>query len=261
VAIAAVVLVHELGHWAAMRAFGWRNVQLVLLPLLGGVATGVEQRASARQRVWVTLAGPLPGIVLALAALYGLGPALMRDFVDSGETSWPMLAISVTLLLNYLNLLPFPPLDGGQLLRNLWPQRWRGGEWLLLAVLLTAGLAVSMWQSWWFIVFLIVMQWPSVRRSREDAQLLATLPPDAAQRPTPELDLLILTALQARLPAQSLKERLTRALSLRQTVRMQPLGLGEGLLVLALWLGLWAWAVWLAWQALHWVGMGGPLID
>ena len=38
---------------------------------------------------------------------------------------------------------------------------------------------------------------------------------------------------------------MTRALALRQAARLQTLSLGEGLLVLALWLGAWAWAGWL----------------
>lgn len=253
VAIAAVVLVHELGHWAAMRAFGWQHVQLVLLPLLGGVATGFEQQASARQRVWVTLAGPLPGIVLAFAALYGLGDQLVGSYLSTGDLSWPLVMISVALFLNYLNLLPFPPLDGGQLLRSLWPQRWRGGEWLLLGALWVLGLGVSIWQGWTVIAILVGLQWPSVKQSREDAQLLNALPAHAAQLPTPELDLLILTELQARQPTQLLKPRLTRALALRQAARLQPLSLGEGLLVLALWLGAWAWAGWLV---LRFLGLG-----
>ena len=245
VAIAAVVLVHELGHWAAMRAFGWQHVQLVLLPLLGGVATGFEQQASARQRVWVTLAGPLPGIVMAFAALYGFRDQLVGGYLSTGDFDWPLVLISVALFLNYLNLLPFPPLDGGQLLRSLWPQRWRGGEWLLLGALWVLGLGVSIWQGWTFIAILIGLQWPSVKQSREDAQLLNALPAHADQLPTPELDLLILTELQARQPTQPLKTRLTRALALRQAARLQTLSLGEGLLVLALWLGAWAWAGWL----------------
>ena len=46
---------------------------------------------------------------------------------------------------------------------------------------------------------------------------------------------------------------MTRALALRQAARLQPLSLGEGLLVLALWLGAWAWAGWLV---LRFLGLG-----
>ena len=154
-------------------------------------------------------------------------------------------AILVGLSLNYLNLLPFPPLDGGQLLRNLWPQRWRGSLWLLLALLMAVGLVMSLKYGWTLIAVVIALQWHSLR-SRINGQVLAALPPQAANLPIAELDALILAQLQARVPNQSLRERLRQALELRQITRLQPLCLAEGLGVLALWLGVWAWGVHLA---------------
>lgn len=46
----AAVFIHELGHYLAMRAFGYRNVQMLALPLVGGVTIGHEARPDAGQR-------------------------------------------------------------------------------------------------------------------------------------------------------------------------------------------------------------------
>ena len=43
---------------------------LLMLPLVGGVTLGVERTSSAAQRAWMSLMGPLPGIVLGWV-LYG----------------------------------------------------------------------------------------------------------------------------------------------------------------------------------------------
>ena len=68
--ILAVILFHEGGHWAAMKAFGYRNPHITLLPLLGGVTIGHETDPGAVKRVWVSLAGPLPGIILGWLLVY-----------------------------------------------------------------------------------------------------------------------------------------------------------------------------------------------
>ena len=61
--ILLVVMIHELGHFLAMRAFGYRNVHVMALPLVGGVAMGVDANPAAVRQAWMSLMGPLPGIV------------------------------------------------------------------------------------------------------------------------------------------------------------------------------------------------------
>ncbi len=111
----AVLFLHELGHLLAMAVFGFRDLQILFIPFLGAVAMGRNQHCPAWQRALIDLAGPVPGIVLALVLLYA--------GVADGSPFW-LQVIIVLLVLNYLNLLPIHPLDGGHLVHLLLMQRW-----------------------------------------------------------------------------------------------------------------------------------------
>ncbi len=110
------VMFHELGHYLAMRWFGYRNLQILMLPMVGGVAMGHEPRPVASNRALVSLMGPLPGIVL--------GWVLLILFFQSEAAPWAATLGIVLLMVNYLNLLPIMPLDGGQLIKSMMPPRW-----------------------------------------------------------------------------------------------------------------------------------------
>ncbi len=104
--VAAIVL-HEAGHFWAMRWLGYRDTSVFFLPFFGGAAIGRKDHASLSDKIGVLLAGPLPGLILGMAlCLWGLG--------------WegPDLAMQAGLIfagLNWFNLLPIYPLDGGKI--------------------------------------------------------------------------------------------------------------------------------------------------
>ncbi|MET0091440.1 MAG: site-2 protease family protein [Candidatus Thiodiazotropha sp.] len=129
-----VILFHEFGHWLAMRLLGYRNLQILMLPLVGGVTLGQETSHKVSHRAIVSLMGPLPGIIAGtmLLALNGMRGEIL-----------PLLGI-LLLVVNYLNLLPFMPLDGGQLLRTLIPYE-RLGLMVALDWLGVAGLILLGW--------------------------------------------------------------------------------------------------------------------
>ncbi|WMS87955.1 site-2 protease family protein [Pleionea litopenaei] len=102
-----VVLFHELGHIAAMWAFGYRDLQILFIPLFGAAASGKKNDPTALQKAIVSLMGPLPGILLGWVLLY-VNSDLHNEWIDD--------TILILFILNFLNLLPFFPLDGGQLL-------------------------------------------------------------------------------------------------------------------------------------------------
>ena len=60
-----VLLLHELGHFAGMRLFGYRNVQMFFVPFLGAAVSGRKHAAPVWQQVVVLLLGPLPGLLVA----------------------------------------------------------------------------------------------------------------------------------------------------------------------------------------------------
>lgn len=137
--ILVVVVIHELGHFLAMRAFGYRNVHMLALPLVGGVAMGQDVDPSAHRSAWMSLMGPLPGIVIGWALL---ASSLLGWWPESVEV-WPW---AVTfLIVNYLNVLPIPPLDGGHVVQALLPPRraWLEVGFIAIACTLGAWLAWS----------------------------------------------------------------------------------------------------------------------
>lgn len=104
------VVIHEAGHALAMRAFGYRDLQIVFVPFLGAVARGRKDHVPPLQEIVVLLAGPLPGILL--------GTWLMTSgLADRDPTAYAFA--NALLILNYINMLPIVPLDGGKLMSIL----------------------------------------------------------------------------------------------------------------------------------------------
>jgi Zn-dependent protease len=108
--IAALIL-HEGGHLLAMKLCGYRDASLLFLPFLGAVATARKDDATITQRFCVSLAGPIPGLIL------GVGLAII--FKDVSYSSWIKQASWILICLNLFNLLPIYPLDGGQIIELL----------------------------------------------------------------------------------------------------------------------------------------------
>lgn len=134
-----VIGVHELGHYLAMLAFGYRNVHMLALPLVGGVTIGQEAHPDALHRAWMSLMGPLPGLLIGWAMLIWM---VIHDPSQLFRPDQPLtLAMYTFLLVNYLNILPFLPLDGGHIVQAMLPPRW----YLIRIgfVLLGAGLGIA----------------------------------------------------------------------------------------------------------------------
>jgi len=137
-AVLVSLLVHEMGHALAYRWFG--QAAHVVLYHLGGLAipTAWGGRGARRphERLIVSAAGPLAqlafaaGIVLLLRAggyavpfpLEGPGRALgLYEGAEIGSRMLRVLALFllyVNIFWPLLNLLPVPPLDGGQIVRE-----------------------------------------------------------------------------------------------------------------------------------------------
>ncbi|MBV6627204.1 MAG: peptidase M50 [Rivularia sp. (in: Bacteria)] len=103
----AALIIHEGGHLLAMKLCGYRDGSLLFLPFLGAVATARKDDATITQKFCVSLAGPLPGLIL--------GILLAIFFKDVSYSSWIKQASWILICLNLFNLLPIYPLDGGQI--------------------------------------------------------------------------------------------------------------------------------------------------
>jgi Zn-dependent protease len=127
-----VLLLHEFGHYAAMRLFGYRDVRMFFIPFLGAAVSGEKHAAPAWQQAIVLLMGPLPGIVVGVL-LSILNPAWLTA-----------PAAFLLIVINGFNLLPIYPLDGGRLLNMLFLSRQPFWEALFLVVS-GIGLALLGW--------------------------------------------------------------------------------------------------------------------
>ena len=152
--IVFAITLHEVAHGWVARSFGDRTAEAqgrlslnpirhvdpvgtVLVPALllwlGGFLFGWARpvpvdprnlRDPRRNMVWVSAAGPAANIVMAIgwAFMMMLSQVLGPGVVSRWLESMAAVGISINLLLAVFNMLPIPPLDGGQLLTNLLPR-------------------------------------------------------------------------------------------------------------------------------------------
>lgn len=112
--IIPILFFHELGHFIAMRVFGYRNVRMFFIPLLGAAVIGQRFNVAAWKKVVVSLMGPLPGILLG--TFLGIGGLITKQ-------QWMIEVSLLTLVINGFNLLPILPLDGGWVAHTLFFSR------------------------------------------------------------------------------------------------------------------------------------------
>jgi Zn-dependent protease len=122
----AMLLLHELGHYAAARQRGLDVGLPTFIPFLGAWIELKEQPMSVETEAYVALGGPLVGSVAALAAYWG------GRYFDSSLLS----AIAFAgFFLNLVNLIPITPLDGGRITAIVSPRVWLIGAPILLGLL------------------------------------------------------------------------------------------------------------------------------
>ncbi len=105
-----ILLFHELGHYLSMKIFDYSNVKMFFIPFFGAAVTGRHYNVPGWKRIFTSLMGPVPGILLGT----GLGIVAMLYQYDS-----LMEAAILMLVLNGFNLLPTLPLDGGWVMHGL----------------------------------------------------------------------------------------------------------------------------------------------
>ena len=105
-----VLLTHELGHFTMMKLFGYNNVRMLFIPLMGAFVQGSKEEYSQKQSLIVVGAGPFPGILIGVGLIF-----LANVF----QEVWMVNLGLLYLFLNLMNLIPLDPLDGGQLFKLL----------------------------------------------------------------------------------------------------------------------------------------------
>lgn len=109
-ALLLVLFIHELGHFAFMKRFKYKNVRMLFVPLMGAFVQGNKDRYSQIEAFLVVLAGPIPGLIVGSFLFY---------FGCLQEEPYSLTLSFIFIFLNAINLLPLDPMDGGQLLNLL----------------------------------------------------------------------------------------------------------------------------------------------
>lgn len=148
--IFGILLLHEAGHFMAMKYYHYADVQILFLPFIGALVKGSKNEISQRQSIFILLAGPVPGLLLGIAVYF-------FDNTYNGLTlgDIPLQLVAQLLIwANLLNLLPIYPLDGGQLLNRVYLEE----EGLLSDIYFYLSMALIAAAVFWlkFYILLIV---------------------------------------------------------------------------------------------------------
>ncbi len=168
VALAAGLVLHEAGHVAVMRAFGDRASAFYFVPFLGGVAIGQKKHESDSQLVAMVIGGPAAGLLSAIAAGV-LGWWFDNDFL--------LACGHFFAIFNLFNLLPIPPLDGGQIALAMARPFVSVASLIWVRIVLTAiGAAGAVWlgEPVLVVMFALLLVFAIAFRA---------VPPDTSQKP------------------------------------------------------------------------------
>lgn len=115
VGVVALIFVHEMGHVIQMRREGVPASPPMFIPFLGAIISARSLGDDALAEARVGLAGPILGSVGAAVCVgiwHATGNDLFRALAYFG------------FLINFFNLLPVVPLDGGRAMAAMAPWMW-----------------------------------------------------------------------------------------------------------------------------------------
>jgi Zn-dependent protease len=164
--VTAIVVIHEMGHFLAMKAYKYSDLGIFFIPLLGAYVSGTKREVSQKQSAVILLAGPLPGIIIGIVFLL-LDRTAPNQFLFN-DYSLPYDHIGLLFIfLNLINLLPVYPLDGGQLLNRVFldEESWIGKGFVFLSAAFLCWIAWKL-NFWVLLIFPFMM----LLRLRTDKQ-------------------------------------------------------------------------------------------
>lgn len=110
-----LLLLHEMGHYLAARQRGLNVGAPTFIPFVGAWIELREAPMDVETEAYVAMAGPFVGTLGAYACF-----AMGREAQDQ-----TLLAIAYSgFFLNFFNLIPLSPLDGGRITAILSPRVW-----------------------------------------------------------------------------------------------------------------------------------------
>src|SRR6201987_2102337 len=138
------VLLHELGHALAAKAYGIPTVDITLYPI-GGVARMEKMPEKPAQELVVAIAGPLVNVVIIIvlgAVLFATGGLDLTAIVTDPNLLQILFWTNIVMVI--FNLIPAFPLDGGRVLRALLATRMEYALATRVAAGIGQGIALAL---------------------------------------------------------------------------------------------------------------------
>lgn len=129
VGLVGLLFVHELGHLLWVKHKGLESRGMLFIPFIGAAVFLKQRPQDPLTDAEISYAGPLLG-TLGAAACYPL-------YLSTGSPLWLAMA-HMGFFLNLFNLAPALPLDGGWIVRALYPKFWFAGALIAAAIGLAA---------------------------------------------------------------------------------------------------------------------------
>lgn len=126
-----------------MRRYGYRNLQMMSFPLFGAVVSGHRFNVPGWEQPVVSVASPIP--IIVLAGIAGIA-ALRAGWHGAAEV------MAIALVLNGFNLRPAYPLDRGQVIRATGFCRAPRLDAAFRAVATAAVVGLGWWGELWMLV-------------------------------------------------------------------------------------------------------------
>jgi len=167
----SVLFIHELGHFFAMRYFGYTDTNIFFLPF-GAVTTGIKTKRTAFEEYIVSLMGPLPGILISIGIL--VYQAISTHHIIGSESYLSMYAM-MSLVINYINLLPIYPLDGGRILQTLLLLRYPKAQFYFYLIGLLILISAMLWMRDPILLVFVVIMALGLKQSYLISELLQIL--------------------------------------------------------------------------------------
>jgi stage IV sporulation protein FB len=146
--IALCLLIHELGHFLAMRAYKYQDTKILFIPFLGALTIGQKEEVSQKQELIILLAGPIPGLLIGFI-LFFLGQLLTNHLLFTSGL--------IFVFLNAINLLPIYPLDGGRIIDTLYFGRRKIISKVFIAISIVLLIIFAIQQQEYFLLAIPVV--------------------------------------------------------------------------------------------------------
>ncbi|MBC7865226.1 MAG: hypothetical protein IAF38_19785, partial [Bacteroidia bacterium] len=160
VAILLVMFIHEFGHFVVMKRYGYSDKRLFFIPFMNMFLGQDDYQITLKQKLLILFFGPVPGIIMGMAALY---------FGHTKENSELVVLGCVFLSWNLINLFPLDSLDGGQLSESLFSKQnfmIQFVSTIVICVIITAFVVISRQVIFMIIPVFLGMRMQSLNKMR-----------------------------------------------------------------------------------------------